>query len=1066
MPFELSFRAVFSFVPLIGAVIPLVGIFVLMGKDQNSTSTSLMVANIGCLIMNGAYYLIIRTNSPSAAILALQIEYLGNFLFYFFFLKFILSYMQIDTRHRMIRIFVNVWLAFEAMALFVMWNDRTRNSAFGEMDLRENARYGYHFVSRQGGIVYAVRYGFLITFLLALILYMIVRRVQFRRQGGTEKKNLSRLIVAMCVVIIPLVLEVLFKYNFEVVPLFSAIAVLLIILGVVEGNIFDILDIGRGWMVENIDALYVVADKSYGYLDSNKYAKQYFEELSGIHKGERLSKRLRRLFCTSEEEIVIEDRHYKRYVRDLNVKNKIRGHAMILIDLTENYHMMEQLKEAKRYAEEANESKSNFLSNMSHEIRTPMNAIVGMTEILLRSDLSDQDRGYLMNIKNSGASLLTIINDILDFSKIESGKLEIIPEEYEPMSMLSDLSMIFLNRIGDKPIELMFDIDRKLPNRLYGDSLRIRQVIINIANNAIKFTEAGFVRLTIRMTHMEEEDMVNLDISIQDSGQGIKEEDLDKLFGSFQQVDTKKNRNKEGTGLGLAISKQLVENMGGQIGVKSEYGKGSEFYFNIPQKVIGTQLAAVVKEESIVHEPMVVSGHMGDERILEQLKNLAEGYGLRYVDCYEARDNDERVDFFFVDESIYQELKEGIEKYFVSNGTELCVLQNPMRETVWNEQALVINKPLYTLNFCQVINHETTAAFAETDNVMNFIAPQAQILIVDDNEMNLKVAKGLLQPLQMNIDTASSGKQAIAMVQEKRYHIVFMDHMMPVMDGVETTQNIRKLPDEYIQNMPIIALTANAVMGAREIFKEAGMNDFVAKPIELKDICSKIRAWLPKELIRKLTAPATAPEQIPEQELPEIEGLDVAEGIKNSGSLELFMNLLGDFYKLIDLKSTKIEKCLADGMIRDYTIEVHALKNTARMIGAMELSELFYKMEQCGNAEDVETISRENPAIMELYRSYKPILEPYGKANEQDKKEVPKEVIIGALDKLNAAMDSFDLDGADAALAELEEYRLPEELGSCMEELRAYVADVAMEDVMNTGKKMIEVLEELRHCSE
>ena len=284
---------------------------------------------------------------------------------------------------------------------------------------------------------------------------------------------------------------------------------------------------------------------------------------------------------------------------------------------------------------------------------------------------------------------------------------------------------------------------------------------------------------------------------------------------------------------------------------------------------------------------------------------------------------------------------------------------------------------------------------------------------------------------------------------------------MPVMDGVETTQKLRKLPDEYIQNMPIIALTANAVMGAREIFKEAGMNDFVAKPIELKNICSKIRAWLPKELIRKLSAPAVAPEQIPTQELPVIEGLDVAEGIKNSGSLELFMNLLGDFYKLIDLKSTKIEKCLADGMIRDYTIEVHALKNTARMIGALELSELFYKMEQCGNAEDVETITKENPAVMELYRSYKPILEPYGKANEQDKKEVPKAEIIGALDRLNAAMDGFDLDGADAALAELEEYRLPDELGSYMEELRAYVADVAMEDVMNTGKKMIEILERL-----
>ncbi len=1061
MTLEMSLRTAFSIIPLIGAVIPLVGIFVLMSKEQNSSSTNLMVANIGCLIMNGAYCLMLRTNNPSEATLALKMEYLGNFLFYYFFIKFILAYMQLDTRHKTIRVFSKIWLVFEAFALLIMWDDKRREMAFGELDYVEDVRYGYHFLSQEGGVVYAIRYGFLTAFLLALIGYMIVRRIQLRNQGGTEKQNLSHLIIAKFVVIIPLALELLFKFNFEVVPLFSAVAVLLIILSVIEGDIFNILDLGRGWMVENFDAMFLVADKSYGYLDSNKYAKKNFEELSGIHKGEKLSDRLERLFKSEEEEIVIEDRHYKKYIRDLNVKNKIRGHAMILVDLTENYNMMEQLKEAKLRAEEANESKSNFLSNMSHEIRTPMNAIVGMTEILLRSDLSEQDRGYLMNIKNSGASLLTIINDILDFSKIESGKLEIIEEEYEPMSILSDLSMIFLNRIGDKPIELIFDIDKDLPNRLYGDSIRIRQVIINIANNAIKFTEAGYVRLTIKMTRMAEADMVDLAISIRDSGQGIKPDDLKKLFGSFQQVDTKKNRNKEGTGLGLAISKQLVENMGGQIGVRSEYGKGSEFYFNIPQRVVGSQIAAVIKEEAIVHEPMVVSGLMRDQRLLEQMKHMAEGYGLRYVDCYQARDNGDKVDFFFVDEGVYRDLKENIEKHFVANGTELCVLQNPMRENVWNEQVTVVNKPLYTLNFCQVINHETTAVFVETDNVMNFVAPQAQILIVDDNEMNLKVARGLLQPLQMNIDTASSGKQAIEMVQEKRYHIVFMDHMMPVMDGVETTQNIRKLADEYIQNMPIIALTANAVMGAREIFKEAGMNDFVAKPIELKDICSKIRAWLPNELVHKLSAPAAVQEQIPQQELPVIEGLNVAEGVKNSGSLELFTNLLGDFYKLIDLKSTKIEKCLADGMIRDYTIEVHALKNTARMIGALELSELFYKMEQCGNAEDIETIARENPAVMELYRSYKLILEPYGKANEQEKKEVPRAKIIEALDRINAAMDSFDLDGADAALSELEEYRLPEALGPYMEELRAFVADVAMEDVMNTGKKMIEVLEGL-----
>lgn len=1058
MHFELSIGTIWMLISLAGVFIPLVGIFVLMGKEQSKSSTYLMIANIGCLIMNGAYFLLLQTGRPTEATMALKMEYLGNFLFYFFFIKFILSYMQIDVRHKWVRIFTYLWMFFEVAVIAVVWDDTSREEMFAHHNLEVESKFGYHFFNMQGGIVYKIRYGFLLGILLCLIAYMIIKRVHIRKQSGDEKHNLSHLIAAKFVIIIPLIMEIMFQFSFKFVPVFSSIAVLLIILSVVEGDIFSVLDIGRGWVIENFEAVFIIADRTYGYLDSNKFAKEQFAELDDIHKGEKFSEELKKLFLTEETEIVIKERHYERFLKELIVKNKVKGYCLMLLDVTKNFNMMEALKEAKFRAEEANESKSNFLSNMSHEIRTPMNAIVGMTEILLRSDLSEQDRGYLMNIKNSGASLLTIINDILDFSKIESGKLEIIEEEYEPMSMLSDLSMIFLNRIGDKPVELIFDIDKNLPNKMYGDSLRIRQVIINIANNAIKFTEAGFVKLALKLNQMAEADMVNLEISIEDSGQGIKPEDLDKLFGSFQQVDTKKNRNKEGTGLGLAISKQLVENMGGQIGVRSEYKKGSEFYFHIPQRVIGNQVAATVKQD-VIHEPMVVSGHMNDRRILEQLKILSEEYGLRYVDCYEARARKDKVDFFFVDESVYRGLKDCIEEYFISTGTELCVLQNPMREAVWDEQATVVNKPLYTLNFCQVINHETTAAFVETDNVMNFIAPQAQVLIVDDNEMNLKVAKGLLQPLQMNIDTASSGKTAIEMVQLKKYHIVFMDHMMPVMDGVETTQKIRALDDVYIQSMPIIALTANAVMGAREIFKEAGMNDFVPKPIELKNICSKIRAWLPKDFIQKMSAPVVAKEPTVAQELPVIEGLDVAEGIKNSGSLKLFMNLLGDFYKLIDLKSTKIEKCLADGMIRDYTIEVHALKNTARMIGALELSELFYQMEQCGNMEDVETIAKENPAIMELYRSYKPILEPYGKANEQDKKEVPKDEIVRVLDKLNTAMDSFDLDGADAALAELEEYRLPEALGFYMEELRAYVADVAMEEVMNTGKKMIEVLE-------
>lgn len=606
--------------------------------------------------------------------------------------------------------------------------------------------------------------------------------------------------------------------------------------------------------------------------------------------------------------------------------------------------LVEQVKREKQKADEANSAKSTFLSQMSHEIRTPMNAVVGMAEILLRTDLTDEQREYMTNIQSSGNALVSIINDILDISKIEAGKMELVEDVYELSPILSDIRMIIQNRIGDKPITFVSEMDKNLPCQLYGDGLRIRQVIINLLNNAVKFTEEGQIKLTVKALAKTEEE-IRLFVSVSDTGQGIREEDLTRLFGAFEQVDTRKNKGKEGTGLGLSISSQFIRLMGGKLEVRSEYGVGSEFFFTISQKTVA----------------------------------------------------------------------EGVE------------------------------------------SREET----ETDAI-NFVAPDARVLVVDDIEMNLKVAVGLLAPLRMQIDVADSGRKALEMIQEKKYHLVLMDHMMPDMDGVETTRRLRAMEGNYYQELPVLALTASAMKSEQQLFYEAGMNGFVAKPIDMRLLSAAIRKWLPEELIIKQeTGVAYTSDKVKQEDgedWPRLQGIDLAEAKKNTGNYQFFISLLGDFYKIIDVKADKIATCVEEQLIRDYTIEVHALKSMARMIGAVGLSERFLRLEQLGKAEDFEAIVKETPEVLSLYRSYKPILEPYGASITSDKRDVSAEEIILYLKEIQDAMEEMDIDVADEAMKKLEECRLPDACQSLMDKLRAHVADLAMKEVLEVTSELISIL--------
>ena len=1052
-------------IQLVGVFVPLAG-FVSMFRKQHIkasmnrmfTNMSLMLTNLGCLIINASYWLLLWSETSDGAYIALKMEYLGNVLFYLSFILFVSTYFNMQSK-AIVVIPMVVQAVIDGLLVANLWLDDPFHLVFRKLEFeRIGLGFDVTYMKAIPGSLYLVRYSMLCFILFCGLFYTLFK--MFKMKIITERNNIAKLAGAEFVIGMSLQLMLFLGIPFDVVPISASISILSIILGVLKGEFFNVTDQGREWVIEHSDNVFIIVDSLHGYLDANPRAKEVFPELRFMGKNQPIPVHIKSMFFCEECNVHLDGYHYTKEVEPIDQDGKVVGYSLLLVDVSEQCELMHQLEKEKERAEDANEAKSMFMSNMSHEIRTPMNAIVGMTDILLREDLPEHIKEYLYNIKSSGNALLTIINDILDFSKIESGKMEIIEDEYEPMSMFHDLSMIFLNRIGDKDVELLYDIDRNLPMKLYGDAQRIRQIIINLMNNAIKFTEEGFVKLCVEVQRNSEEEIL-LNFRIQDTGQGIRPEDKEKLFGSFQQVDTKKNRYKEGTGLGLAISKQLAELMHGNISVESEYGKGSTFLVSVPQKVRSDKRAADIRRKPA--EQVVLGARFDNELVLLKYQELVERYQVVDVKLEDAVQEEKRLDAFFTDnpESVSEAERRILEEW----KTTFCILQNPMRQNLSSEQGTLINKPLYSLNFCQVINQEEISFNEEKEKLTCFTAPEARILIVDDTEMNLKVAIGLLEPLQLKIDTAANGKLAVKLIQENRYDLVFMDHMMPVMDGVEATIAVRKLEGDYYQNLPIVALTANATMEARENFKQNGLNDFVAKPIKVKEICKCIRKWLPLEKIQVgktvSHAEGMSQKQGVGKEMPVIKGLNVETGIENSGSKELFLSLLGDFYKLIDPKSTKMEKCLADGLLRDYTIEVHALKNTARMIGALELSEKFYRLEQLGNANEQEMLEKETPDVLTLYRSYKEILEPYGRMQEQNKKDVPVQDMIHSLEVLRDAVDGFDLDGADEAMQAIEGYVFPEELVNRIEELSAYVADVAMEEIINLTGSIIEELRKI-----
>jgi len=743
---------------------------------------------------------------------------------------------------------------------------------------------------------------------------------------------------------------------------------------------------------------------------------------------------------------------------------------------TQNVEYLLKVVEIKKdEAEAAAKAKSDFLANMSHEIRTPMNAVCGMSELLARTDLPPVSAEYVNTIRTSADNLLDIINDILDFSKIDAGKLELVEENYNITSTINDLQNLINARISNKDVVFVIDVDPRIPELLCGDEVRIRQILINLLGNAVKFTNKGKISLAVRRELLAE-DNIRLYFEVTDTGIGIKEEDQGRLFSEFSQVDTKKNRNVEGTGLGLAISTRLAKLMKGDISLYSRYGVGTTFTLSIQQKIVkNTPVATLDKnhhyniyiyEENAFYRASMIK-LMNDLSIEHQvLEDLSEIGQLPH--------RPETKSYFLFDYKTGAKAVKNTLPILTEKEIRPVALAavNDFIDDKNMENIAVVHKPLTLFSISSLFNGTHSYGMRVSKPTMNkFYCPDAKIMVVDDNFVNLNVARGFIAPYKAQVTMASSGFEALDYVKSgEEYDIIFMDHMMPQMDGVETTKIIREMESKG-KRMPIIALTANAIKGVEETFYEAGMDDFVAKPIELKRFAAVMHKWIPKEKQLK-----SLPEDIGNSRQKEsdkrlaidfsINGVDTEKGVELfGGDVAAYMNIIQVVYDDGVKKVKRMRQLLKEKDYTNYTIEAHALKSVCAGIAAYPLSEYAKTHEMAGKEGRYEYIDIDGDNLIAEYERLIENIEPHVKVKkveeilENDKAAaLPKDEYVIRLEAMMQSIDEFEEEKAMMIVEELLGTKLPDGHFQKMVQIKSLIEDFMYEEAKEQASRLISEL--------